>query len=72
MCNRLCVATNIELDQELLSKAMLLGGAKTKKEAVNQALVEFVQKREQMKIIDLFGTVKSDEDYDYKKQREIR
>ncbi len=51
---------------------MLLGGAKTKKEAVNQALVEFVQKREQMKIIDLFGTVKSDEDYDYKKQREIR
>ena len=62
MCNRLCVATNIELDQELLSKAMQLGGAKTKKEAVNQALVEFVQKREQMKIIDLFGTVKSDED----------
>ena len=72
MCNRLCVATNIELDQELLSKAMLLGGAKTKKEAVNQALVEFVQKREQMKIIDLFGTVKSDADYDYKKQREIQ
>ena len=33
------------------SKVMQLGGAKTNKEAVNQALMEFFQNREQMKIL---------------------
>ena len=66
------MATNIELDQKLLKKAMSLGGMKTKKEAVNKALLEYVQKREQVKIIDLFGTIEFAEDFDYKKQRNIK
>ncbi len=66
------MATNIELNEKLLSKAMRLGGMKTKKEAVNQALAEYVQRREQLKIIDLFGTVEFDADYDYKKQRSVQ
>lgn len=66
------MATNIELDEELLSKAMSLGGMKTKKEAVNQALLEYVQKREQLKILDFFGTVDMNPDFDYKKQRKIK
>lgn len=45
---------------------------KTKKEAVNQALAEYVQRREQLKILDFFGTVDQDPDYDYKKQRKIK
>ena len=66
------MATNIELDEELLSKAMSLGGMRTKKEAVNQALLEYVQKREQLKILDFFGTVDLDPDFDYKKQRKVK
>jgi hypothetical protein len=66
------MATNIELNEALLSKAMKLGGMRTKKEAVNQALSEYVQRREQLKILDFFGTVDLDPDYDYKKQRKVR
>ena len=66
------MATNIELDGTLLSKAMKLGGMRTKKEAVNQALFEYVQRREQLKILDFFGKVELDPEYDYKKQRSVK
>ena len=66
------MATNIELNEELLRKAMKLGSMKTKKEAVNEALTEYVQRREQLKVLDLFGTVEFDPEYDYKDQRKVR
>lgn len=66
------MATNIELNEKLLSKAMSLGGIRTKKEAVNEALIEYVQRREQLKIIELFGTVEYDKSFDYKKQRKVQ
>ncbi len=66
------MATNIELNEPLLSKAMRLGGMKTKKEAVNQALSEYVQRREQIKILDFFGKVDLDPDSDYKRQRKVQ
>ncbi len=66
------MATNIELDEKLLTKAMRLGGMKTKKEAVNQALSEYVSRREQLKILDFFGKVELAPDHDYKKQRKIK
>jgi Arc/MetJ family transcription regulator len=66
------MATNIELDEPLLSKAMRLGGMRTKKEAVNQALAEFVARREQLKILEFFGKVDLDPDFDYKKQRKVQ
>lgn len=66
------MATNIELNEDLLSKAMSLGGIRTKKEAVNQALYEYVQRREQLKVLDFFGTVEMDPEYDYKKQRGVK
>ena len=72
MCDLLCVATNIELDEKLLLKAMSLGGIRTKKEAVNEALAEYVQRREQLKITELFGTVEYDKSFDYKKQRKVQ
>ncbi|MGJ8641598.1 MAG: type II toxin-antitoxin system VapB family antitoxin [Opitutaceae bacterium] len=64
------MATNLELDNELLAKAMKLGGMKTKREAVNEALVEFVSRREQLEVLDVFGTVEEDE-FDYKAQRKV-
>lgn len=69
MCDDLCMATNIQIDNTLLNKAMKLGGSRTKREAVNKALAEFVQRREQLRVLDLFGTVEFDPEYDYKAQR---
>jgi hypothetical protein len=65
------MATNIELNNALLTKAMKLGGAKTKKDAVNRALEEYVQRREQAKITEFFGKIDFDDAFDYKEQRKI-
>lgn len=66
------MATNIELNDKLLTKAMKLGGMTTKKEAVNEALAEYVQRREQIKISELFGKVEFDAEFNYKEQRKVR
>lgn len=71
MCEVPHMATNIELNESLLTKAMKLGGMRTKKDAVNEALAEYVQRREQLKITELFGKVEIDETFDYKAQRKI-
>jgi Arc/MetJ family transcription regulator len=64
------MATNLAIDTELLNLAKEVGEMKTKKETVNQALREFVAKRKQLEIIDLFGKLDPDSDYDYKKSRQ--
>ena len=63
------MATNLEIDPKLLEKAMRLGRHGTKRAAVKEALEEYVRHREQLRIIDLFGSVDFDPTYDYKKQR---
>jgi hypothetical protein len=40
-----------------------------KKDTVNQALKEFVQRRKQLEIIELFSNFPCDEDYNYKQGR---
>ncbi|QEN06832.1 type II toxin-antitoxin system VapB family antitoxin [Oceanispirochaeta crateris] len=64
------MATNLAIDDQLLVLAQNVAGIKTKKETVNQALKEFVQRRQQEDIIDLFGEIDYDDDYDYKKLRD--
>lgn len=51
------MATNLQIDPELLEQALKVGGHRTKRETVNEALREYIQHREQLKILDLFGTV---------------
>jgi Arc/MetJ family transcription regulator len=63
------MATNLAIDDQLLAQALKLSGCKTKKETVNQALQEFVQRREQIRLLELFQTVEYDADYDYKHER---
>ena len=64
------MATNLALDDSLLNLALKIGGFKTKKETVNTALKEFVERHKQHEIIELFGQLPCDSDYDYKKGRE--
>ena len=66
------MATNLDISRELLDKACELGGHRTKKEAVTAALREYIRRREQQKILELFGTIDYDPDYDYKAQRRRR
>ena len=63
------MATNLDLDPDLLREAQRLGGHKSKRSAVEAALREYVRQRRALRILDLFGTVESWEDYDYKSQR---
>jgi Arc/MetJ family transcription regulator len=63
------LATNLQLDDLLIEKAVKLGKHKTKKAAVTQALEEYIEHLEQQKILALFGNVDYDPEYDYKKQR---
>lgn len=63
------MASNLHIDPALLEEALAIGGMSTKRETVNQALREFILRREQKKIKDLFGTVLYEESYDYKKNR---
>ena len=61
--------TNLALDDRLIQEARELGHHRTKKEAVTAALDEYVQRRKQLKILDLIGKIDYDENYDYKKER---
>ena len=63
------MATNLSIDTNLLEEALIVGGLNTKKDTVNLALLEFVQRRKQQEIVELFGHLPSDKDYDYKKGR---
>lgn len=63
------MATNLAIDDRLLNEALQIGGERTKKDTVTQALLEYVQRRKQAKILDLFGKVEFDSRYDYKRQR---
>ncbi len=63
------MATNLAIDDDLLLEALRLSGLKTKKDTVNTALREFVNHRKQLEIIQLFGVMEPDADYDYKHSR---
>ena len=63
------MATNLALDPELLDRAFELSGEKTKKAAVTKALEEFVARREQAKLVELFGALEWDPAFDYKAER---
>ena len=63
------MATNLAIDPGLLDKALAIGGEKTKKDTVNRALREFVARREQKRLLGLFGSLDWDEGYDYKGER---
>lgn len=61
--------TNLAIDDDLLLEAQQMGGHRTKKETVNEALREYIERRRQAKVVELFGTIDFDPSYDYKKQR---
>ena len=61
--------TNLALDPKLLDEAHRIGGHRTKKATVTEALREYILRRKQQRVMDVFGTIDYDADYDYKEQR---
>ncbi|NCD34475.1 MAG: type II toxin-antitoxin system VapB family antitoxin [Spartobacteria bacterium] len=63
------MATNLQIDDKLISQAVKLGHHRSKKDAVTQALKDYILHIEQENILSLFGSVDYEADYDYKEQR---
>jgi hypothetical protein len=65
------MATNLAIDDGLIDEARRVGNHKTKKEAVTTALKEYIDRRRQLEILKLFGTIDYDPAYDYRKMRQL-
>ena len=63
------MATNLSIDPKLIERALALSGERTKKAAVTKALKEFIARREQRRIVELFQNLDWEPDYDYKSDR---
>jgi len=63
------MATNLDLDDALVTKAVKIGKFKSKKEAVMTAISEYIDRHSQASILELAGKVDYYPDYDYKKLR---
>jgi Arc/MetJ family transcription regulator len=64
--------TNLNIDDDLLVEAVKLGGRRTKRETVNEALFEYIQRRRRSDLVKLFGKIDFDPAWDYKRARRAR
>ena len=63
------MATNLALDDKLITKAQKIGRHKTKKETVTAALKDYIAHKKQLEIVNLFGTIDFDKKFNYKRAR---
>ena len=63
------MATNLKLDEKMVEEAIKLGNFKTRQEALQVALSEFVARRNRLRILELGGKIEFRTDWDYKKMR---
>ena len=66
------MATNLSLDPDLIDRALEVSGERTKKAAVTRALVEFIARRGQKRLVELMGKLDWDTSFDYKAERSRR
>ena len=66
------MATNLAIDPDLLDRAVEVSGERTKKAAVTKALQEFIARREQRRVAELFGKLEWDDASNYKAERSRR
>ena len=64
--------SNLALDDKLLDEALRLGGRSTKRDTVNEALREYIQRRKRRDFVELFGSIDFDPAWDYKQARRKR
>jgi len=59
----------MKLDSKLIEQAVKLGKFKTKRDAINSALAEFVTRHSRLSILQLEGQIDFDPNWDYKQMR---
>jgi Arc/MetJ family transcription regulator len=64
--------TNLNIDSQLLEEAKRVGGHRTKRDAVNEALREYIARRQRLGTLDALGTIDFDPEFDYKEARRRR
>ncbi len=70
MHKEVCVMrTNIVLDDALVAEALRLSGLKTKREVVDAALRDFVERKKRKNLLELAGQIQFRDGYDYKTLR---
>jgi len=66
------VPTNLNIDDRLLTEALKVGGHRTKRQTVNEALQEYVQRRRRLELVKHFGKIDFDPAWDYREARRKR
>jgi Arc/MetJ family transcription regulator len=69
---RCALPTNLGIDDRLLTEALRVGGRRSKRETVNEALDEYIKRRKRRAFARLFGTVDFRPEWHYKKARRRR
>ncbi len=64
--------TNLAIDDDLLDRALRVGGLPSKRATVNEALREFIARRKRLEAIDAIGTIEFADDFDHKADRKKR
>lgn len=64
--------TILQIDQTLLQEALSLSEYPTANALIEVALRQYIQRRKQLQVIELFGTIDYEENYNYKQQRQTR
>ncbi|KZL48542.1 type II toxin-antitoxin system VapB family antitoxin [Nodularia spumigena] len=64
------MVTQFNINNTLLQEALALDDQITVDVLVETALREYIQRRKRLKVLDFFGTIDYDPDYDYKQQRQ--
>ena len=64
--------TNFAIDDKLLEQAVRVGGHRTKRATVNEALEEYIRRRKRLRALKAFGTITLDPAYDHKRARRTR
>lgn len=66
------MAPDLDIEPELLDRALALSHTRTREEAVTLALEEFIERRQRARIVESFGTLDWDDAYDYQADRHSR
>ncbi|UOA10390.1 type II toxin-antitoxin system VapB family antitoxin [Methylobacter sp. S3L5C] len=57
------MTTNLAINDDLINEALTLAHFKTKEDTVINAFKEFINRRKQLEIVNLFGQFDPDPDY---------
>lgn len=66
------MATNLHIEPGLLDAAQRAGRHRTKRDTVQAALTEYIQRRKRLKALDAFGTFDFAPGYNHKRLRRAR